>query len=150
MSLPGSRGPSPAALPWLLAALALFAIAVVAGLGAAYLVTLDRAVPTVDAALLATPTARPTEATPARTATVPPTATARPTAAVSPTGTATATSSSPTPSPRTHVVARGETLSIIAARYSVTWQEIARLNGIENANHIQVGQVLLIPPAPPD
>lgn len=44
-----------------------------------------------------------------------------------------------------HTVAAGETLSGIAERYGVSAQEIARANGITNANDIFFGQVLRIP-----
>lgn len=44
-----------------------------------------------------------------------------------------------------HVVQRGETLFRIAQTYSVTMDEIARLNGLTNLNSIEVGQRLLIP-----
>lgn len=46
---------------------------------------------------------------------------------------------------RIHVVQPGETLSEIARVYSVTWQEIARANGLDNPNAIRVGQALVIP-----
>ncbi|PWH20953.1 MAG: hypothetical protein DDG58_00125 [Ardenticatenia bacterium] len=44
-----------------------------------------------------------------------------------------------------HVVAAGETLAAIAARYGVTISEIMLANGIRNANLIYAGQRLLIP-----
>lgn len=44
-----------------------------------------------------------------------------------------------------HIVQRGETLQTIAARYSTTWEAIASLNNLSNANRIYAGQVLLIP-----
>ncbi|HEY8371138.1 MAG TPA: GH25 family lysozyme [Pseudonocardiaceae bacterium] len=48
-------------------------------------------------------------------------------------------------SPRTHTVQPGETLRSIAALYGVDWQELARINGIENPDLIHPGQVLRIP-----
>ena len=46
----------------------------------------------------------------------------------------------------THVVRRGDTLSKIADKYKdVTYQEIAKANGITNPNSIYVGQRLNIP-----
>jgi LysM repeat protein len=45
----------------------------------------------------------------------------------------------------TYVVARGDTLKKIAARYGTTMQAIANLNGIYNYNMIYVGQRLSIP-----
>jgi putative chitinase len=44
-----------------------------------------------------------------------------------------------------YTVQPGDTLRDIAAAYSTTWQEIARLNNIVNPNRIYPGQVLLIP-----
>lgn len=46
-----------------------------------------------------------------------------------------------------HVVAAGETLAIIAARYGTTWSAIAAANGLTNANFIYSGQRLVIPGA---
>ena len=44
----------------------------------------------------------------------------------------------------THTVVSGETLSGIGAKYGVSYQEIARINNIQNVNLIYVGQVLKI------
>lgn len=44
-----------------------------------------------------------------------------------------------------HVVAAGETLSSIAARYGSTVSELATLNGISNPNRIYVGTRLTVP-----
>jgi murein DD-endopeptidase MepM/ murein hydrolase activator NlpD len=44
-----------------------------------------------------------------------------------------------------HVVQRGETLFRIAQRYSLTVDDLARLNGITNPSNILVGQRLLVP-----
>ena len=133
-------------LAWLIGGLLLIAIAAIAGLGAAQLVSTGQAVPTVDPSRLATPTPRPSP-TPAATATTRPTATSRPpgTPTVAPTTTALPSPTSGA-TPRTHVVARGESLSIIAAFYGTTVVAIVELNELENPNHIEVGQVLLIPP----
>ncbi len=46
--------------------------------------------------------------------------------------------------PIVHVVRRGETLAQIAQRYGVSASQIAKLNGIEDASLIRVGQKLLI------
>ena len=48
---------------------------------------------------------------------------------------------------RIHVVAAGETLSIIAAKYGTTWSAIAAANSLYNANVIYTGQRLIIPAA---
>ena len=47
----------------------------------------------------------------------------------------------------THVVQKGESLSAIARRYSVSVSAISRLNGISNPNNIRVGQKLKVPGA---
>ena len=52
---------------------------------------------------------------------------------------------SPAATPLVHVVARGETLIAIAARYGVTVAAIREANGITDPNLIRVGQRLVIP-----
>jgi lysozyme len=47
----------------------------------------------------------------------------------------------------THTVAQGESLLGIASQYGVTLDALAAANGITNANHVFVGQLLKIPPA---
>jgi LysM repeat protein len=47
----------------------------------------------------------------------------------------------------TYIVARGDTLKMIAIRYGVTMDALANANGIYNYNLIYVGQVLTIPGA---
>lgn len=54
----------------------------------------------------------------------------------------------PAVTPFLHIVARGETLGIIAARYNVSVSELVRLNNIANPDRIEVGQQLIIPVAP--
>ena len=44
-----------------------------------------------------------------------------------------------------HVVQPGESLSVIAVRYGVSMAELAAANGINNTNHVWVGQQLTIP-----
>jgi LysM repeat protein len=52
----------------------------------------------------------------------------------------------PPPSPGgTHVVQPGEALFTIAEMYGVTIQAIVEANNIENPDHIEAGQVLIIP-----
>lgn len=84
-------------------------------------------------------------------ATATPTASRTPTP--TPTGTATRTPTvTPTPTPippRAHQVQEGETLVSIAQLYDVTPEEIQALNPGITPEFIQVGQVLLIPPAVP-
>lgn len=46
---------------------------------------------------------------------------------------------------RTHEVARGETLSAIAAAWQVSSQSIIRANSISDPNALRVGQKLIIP-----
>lgn len=75
---------------------------------------------------------------------------AAPTPSTVPTPTPKATTSplptSTAPTPRLHVVVRGETLSGIAARYGVTVKAIQKANQIANTNLIRVGDRLVIPP----
>jgi LysM repeat protein len=51
----------------------------------------------------------------------------------------------PTPRPGTHVVQPGENLFRISLMYNLTWDVLARANGIFNPNFIFPGQVLVIP-----
>ena len=140
-SVPPDRRWSP--LTWLIGGLLLIALAAIAGLGAAQLVSTGQAVPTVDPSRLLTSAPSPSSpspiTTPRPTATPTSPATSAPTATPSPSPTSGAT-------PRTHVVARGETLSVIAAAYGTTVEAIVELNQLENPDRIVVGQVLLIPP----
>jgi LysM repeat protein len=54
----------------------------------------------------------------------------------------------PTPTDtKTHVVAKGETLSAIAKAYGVSVQDIEQLNKIEDAKKLQAGQTIKIPPS---
>ena len=49
-----------------------------------------------------------------------------------------------TPSYKTYIVKKGDTLSSIAKKYGTTYQKIAKDNGISNPNKIYVGQKLII------
>ncbi|GAI35109.1 unnamed protein product [marine sediment metagenome] len=53
----------------------------------------------------------------------------------------------PTPSPEviTYTVRAGDALAKIAAQFGTTVEEIVEANEIEDANRIEVGQVLVIP-----
>jgi LysM repeat protein len=46
---------------------------------------------------------------------------------------------------QTYEVQRGDTLAEIAARFNVSLDALAAANGITNIDHIEVGQVLIIP-----
>ena len=50
-----------------------------------------------------------------------------------------------TPASVQYTVVKGDTLSLIGAKYGVSWKAIAELNKLSNPNFIRVGQVLLIP-----
>lgn len=50
----------------------------------------------------------------------------------------------PAAQPRVHTVQRGENLAQIAARYGLTPEELATLNGLANPNMIYAGQELLV------
>ncbi len=75
---------------------------------------------------------------PTPTATPIPTLTATPPPSAEPTPT-------PAPTPLVHRVRRGETLTGIAERYSVTIEAIRKANGLQDPNLIVVGQLLVIP-----
>ena len=47
-----------------------------------------------------------------------------------------------------HVVAKGETLTSIAKMHKVTVEELQKFNHIENDRKLQIGQTIMIPPAP--
>ncbi|HHN94131.1 MAG TPA: LysM peptidoglycan-binding domain-containing protein, partial [Anaerolineae bacterium] len=93
------------------------------------------------------------------TATAPPAAppTVSPTAAVTPspaypglydtTPTPDPTVAAPTSGLESHIVQPGETLSLIAAVYGCTVEEIVAANGLPNADTISIGQTLYIPVA---
>lgn len=87
-----------------------------------------------------TPTAQVAKAS---TATTGPTSTPAPTSTTGP---------MPTPTPEapviTYTIQAGDTLGIIAKDYGLTVELLADLNNIENANAIEVGQVLVVS-APP-
>lgn len=68
--------------------------------------------------------------------------------ATSPAAKATASIGAPAAPNRTYTVARGDTLSKIAARQlgsAGRWPDIASLNGIRDPNRVTVGQVLKLP-----
>lgn len=79
------------------------------------------------------------------TATPTPSATASPTSTVAagpPVATAT-----PEATPQTYVVSEGDTLYDIAATFGVTVEALSEANGITDPTLLQIGQVLVIPPA---
>jgi LysM repeat protein len=55
------------------------------------------------------------------------------------------TTEQPKQEQKKHVVQQGESLSIIAKKYNVTVEALAKLNNITDVNFIVVGQELLIP-----
>ncbi len=127
---------------------ALAGAALVAGVGGIFLVSalFDEK---IDLALVARPSvaASPIEvatATPSPTATSAPplvTATAEPTTAATP-----ASTLAPTPAPQqTYVVAEGDTLALIAQQFGTTVEELQSVNGIDDPDQINLGQVLVIP-----
>jgi LysM repeat protein len=146
------QNPWPAVLPWLIAGIALFTVAALGGFGAAYLLSTGQAVATVDPAKLPTPSPAPTPTPGPATPSAPPTTAA--TAATSSPGAASATPvasasptepSGPSPSPLRYVVKRGDRLANIADQFGVTVDAIVALNNLDNPDHIEAGQVLLIP-----
>jgi membrane-bound lytic murein transglycosylase D len=73
---------------------------------------------------------------------------AAPLAAAAPAVPASRSASSPTPVVH-HTVARGDTLSGIAARYGVSVSDLKRWNNLNSSNHIEVGQRLTLTGADP-
>jgi resuscitation-promoting factor RpfA len=68
---------------------------------------------------------------------VEPTPSSGATAAASPAATPVATQA-----PATYTVKSGDTLSEIASAHGMTWQELAKINGIKDPSKLRVGQVL--------
>ena len=105
----------------------------------------------------ATPTGTPPASPPAVTSTAPPSASptirSTPSPSTSPTRSASpSTSAKPRPTPKgtptayqTYTVRPGDSLSSIAARFSVTSGALQRLNGLRNPSLLRVGQALRIP-----
>jgi nucleoid-associated protein YgaU len=138
---PTQSSSTAAALPWLVGGMFVLLVAIAAGLATAYIVATMRAAPPPQSALITpppiptpTPTFSPSPASPPSPSPAP---TPSPIAEPSPT---------PEPSPLVHVVARGESLSLIAAQYGTTIDAIIALNQLQNPNLIVPGQRLLIPP----
>lgn len=93
----------------------------------------------------ARPTEEPVAATTAPQRTLVPTEVEpTPTTAAEPTATA-APSAAPSSAPATYTVKSGDTLSGIADEFGTTWQEIAKLNDLEDPGRLHVGQVLQLP-----
>lgn len=97
--------------------------------------------PCVNPGNLPPPPATTTTTTSATTATAPTTTTATTTTtAAAPSSPAPATATVPTSG--SYTVQAGDTLSLIALRYGLDWQELARVNQLSNPELIEVGQVL--------
>jgi LysM repeat protein len=45
----------------------------------------------------------------------------------------------------TYKVQKGETLSVIASRYGISWKTLAAMNGMDDPNKLRVGQTLSVP-----
>jgi LysM repeat protein len=93
--------------------------------------------PTATATLTPEPTATATTQP-----TAPPTATAT---AVPPTATSTPAPPALPPGKTTYTVRSGDTLSIIAERFGITWPELAEANGLTSRTVLRAGQELVIP-----
>jgi nucleoid-associated protein YgaU len=132
------------AVPWAVAAVVVLAVAITAGFITAYLVASGRAVDAPAAGLASA------SATPRRTAVMSAAPSTSPAASAGATEQPRRTPTpppvvTPEPSPFEHTIARGENLTYIAGLYCTTVAAITELNGIENPNRIQLGQVILIP-----
>jgi len=55
-------------------------------------------------------------------------------------------SPSPSPTPRSYVVQKGDVLGKIAQDWGITLEAIIAANDIKDANHLSIGQTLIIPP----
>lgn len=53
----------------------------------------------------------------------------------------------PSGAPTTYVIRAGDTLSRIAARFGISWQELARANGLSENDILAVGSTLVVPQA---
>jgi LysM repeat protein len=62
-----------------------------------------------------------------------------------PGGSVAPTAAPPAQSPTTYTVQSGDSLSSIAQRYGITWQELANANGLTGSSRLNVGQKLIIP-----
>lgn len=58
---------------------------------------------------------------------------------------ATAAAALPSGTPATYMIRAGDTLSRIAARFGISWQELARANGLSENDILSVGSTLVIP-----
>jgi LysM repeat protein len=122
------------------------------------MVTTANAVPTVDPAHLPSPSPTPTSSglptsSPAgsQSPAVGPTSTPSAAVTTAPTPTLEPSPTSPpgpSPTPLSYVVQANDNLRKIAAKFGVTVDAIVELNHIKNPDHIEAGQVLLIPVAP--
>lgn len=98
----------------------------------------DVATETPQAEAASSPTAQPT-------ATLTPAPTATPSPAPSPTPTRTPTARPTASGTTTYRVQSGDSLSSIAARFGITWEELAAANGLNSRSVLRVGQELIIP-----
>ena len=82
-------------------------------------------------------------------------ATATPTPSATPSPTSTVAAGPPVETatieatPQTYVVVEGDTLFDIAASFGITLEALTEANGIADPTLLQIGQVLVIPPAAP-
>ena len=100
---------------------------------------LDRGVECDTPACSAAPVAS-TSVTPAASTSVIPTAATPMTSTVS-----ASTTPAPSGAPRTYVVSEGDTLSLIAKRFSTTIEAFVQANGLTNIDFIWTGQTLILP-----
>lgn len=136
----GPQTPMRQAMPWLIAAVAVLALAVTIGFVAAYLVASSRRAPDAGGVLPA-PRATPrVTLAPGQTPTLAPNETEQPRRTPTP-----APAVTPEPSPIIHIVRRGEYLSYIAGLYCTTVAAILELNEIEDPDVVSPRTELLIP-----
>lgn len=142
MADPSPNSLARAALPWVVAAAVVLAVAVTTGFIVAFLVASGRAVDPPGVGLASPTPPRPpvVSLAPGQTPGATPASSTQPRRTPTPVPVIT-----PEPSPFLHVVARLETLSYIAGLYCTTVDAVLEINDISNPNRIQVGQELLIP-----
>ena len=85
----------------------------------------------------------PISTAPAATPTPPPAATPEPAVA---TKAALPAQAATSPTGPVHIIAKGETLTVIAKRYKVTVTELLKVNKIADVKKLQIGQTLTLPP----
>jgi LysM repeat protein len=131
-----------AASAWLIASAVVILAAAAAGLLTAYLVASMRAVPAPEGVL---PSPTPSLTATAQPSASPGTTQGSPLPDVTPIPRTPTPLPTPSPTPIIHIVAAGEYLSLIADQYDMPVQALIDYNQLQKPDHIEPGQVILIP-----